>query len=90
MHRAIKLCALRVLSGSWLSHASSLNWHATLTTSSGHSISDGLGLLDGWIRASNSHPLLGLELSVVLNPSFLKLIEYIVEVTLLIGDINFN
>jgi hypothetical protein len=47
-------------------------------------------LLDGWIRASNSLPLLGLELSVVLNPSFLKLIEYIVEVTLLIGDINFN
>ena len=42
------------------------------------------------MRSSNSLPLLSLELFVVFNPSFLKLIEYIVEVTLLIGDINFN
>lgn len=42
------------------------------------------------MRISISLPLLGLEFPLVLNPSFLKLIEYIVEVTLLIGDINFN
>jgi hypothetical protein len=90
VHRAIKLCALRVLSGSWLSHASSLNWHATLTNSSDHSISAGLEFFDCGDEISNLSSPSQSRALFSLSLSFLKLIEYIVEVTLLIRDINFN
>ena len=76
MHRAIKLCALRVLSGSGLSHACRLNWHATLTTSSGLPKERvGGDRLPAGMRSSKSLALNGLGFAEVLSMRFLTLSE---------------